>query len=82
MAKKGPAGGRPSGRRGKGGIGPGPAYKPTKTKKGTKHSGQTRPPEKPCKATMAAVPWTIIKLLFGWRPEGYKVANVPWPSAS
>lgn len=37
MAKSRPKGGRPPGRRGRGGIGPGPGYKPGGTGKGTSH---------------------------------------------
>lgn len=36
---KGPKGGRPPGRLGKGGIGPGPGYKGGSVGKGTKHKG-------------------------------------------
>ncbi len=81
-----PGAGRPKGRRGHGGVGPGPGYKPKAVGKGTAHgknprtpgSNQSRPPEKPCRATMAAIPWTVVKLLFGWRPAGYKPAAIPW----
>lgn len=44
MAKKKqgrPAGGRPPGRRGKGGTGPGPAYRPGRSGKGTKHKSSS-----------------------------------------
>ncbi len=44
-----------------------------KGKKGT-GSGQTRPPEKSCRDNMIAIPWVIVKLIFGWRPEGYRPA--------
>lgn len=37
--KSRPAGGRPPGRRGKAGIGPGPAYRPSGTGGGTTHKG-------------------------------------------
>ena len=37
--KSRPAGGRPPGRRGRGGVGPGPAYRPSSTGGGTKHGG-------------------------------------------
>lgn len=91
-----PPSGRPPGRRGKGGIGPGPGYKTGGTGKGTTHgkkkgsagAGQTRPPQGGCgkkkpAATLIAVPaviaWTALKLAFGWRPQGYKPADVPWP---
>ena len=47
---------------------------------GSAGAGQTQPPSKPCKATLVAVPWTIIKLFFGWRPAGYQVADIPWPT--
>jgi hypothetical protein len=55
--------------------------------RGTRHGGagkgagggQTRPPERPCRHSMIAIPVTIVKLLFGWRPAGYQIADVPWP---
>lgn len=79
-------GNRPPNRRGHGGTRPhgGPDY--GSRTRGTKHGGkgrsagggQSRPPEKSCRDNMIAVPVTIVKLLFGWRPDGYKVADVPW----
>jgi hypothetical protein len=41
MARRttGPAGGRPPGRRGAGGVGPGPGYRPSSTGGGTTHNG-------------------------------------------
>jgi hypothetical protein len=39
MGNSRPKGGRPPGRRGKGGVGPGPGYKTSGTGKGTKHNG-------------------------------------------
>lgn len=38
---KGPKGGRPPGRRGRGGVGPGPGYRPGGGGGGTKHGGST-----------------------------------------
>ena len=38
MAGKRPGKGRPPGRRGRGGVGPGPGYKPGGTGKGTRHT--------------------------------------------
>lgn len=83
---KQPPNGRPPSRGGRSeGIGRGRGYNPGERRgKGTKHGGkgksmgggQTRPPEKTCRAQLIAVPWVIVKLLFGWRPEGYQVANV------
>lgn len=40
--------------------------------------GQTRPPQGGCRKDLIAVPVTIVKLIFGWRPPGYRVADVPW----
>lgn len=59
-----------------------------KAKKGA-GAGQTRPPQpssgcgkKKTAATLIAVPaeilWTAVKLAFGWRPDGYQVADIPW----
>lgn len=39
MARNRPAGGRPPSRRGRGGVGPGPAYRPNPNTGGTKHTG-------------------------------------------
>lgn len=39
MAKSRPPAGRPPGRRGRGGVGPGPGYRPGGTGKGTSHKG-------------------------------------------
>lgn len=43
MAKKGsrPQGGRPGGRKGKAGVGPGPGYKPGSSGGGTRHNSGT-----------------------------------------
>lgn len=41
MGKKRPNGGRPPGRRGRGGVGPGPGYKPNPNTGGSKHKGHT-----------------------------------------
>lgn len=41
MAKTRPPGGRPPGRRGGSGIGPGPGYRPTSTGGGTSHKSST-----------------------------------------
>lgn len=41
MAKSRPAGGRPPRRRGRGGIGPGPGYRPGGTGKGTRHKSSS-----------------------------------------
>jgi hypothetical protein len=38
MGKNRPKGGRPPGRRGRGGVGPGPGYKPNPNTGGTKHT--------------------------------------------
>lgn len=43
MAKTRPPAGRPPGRRGRGGVGPGPAYRPGGTGKGTSHNGNCCP---------------------------------------
>jgi len=46
MAKKRqsrPPAGRPPGRRGKGGVGPGPAYRPSSSGGGTTHNGNCCP---------------------------------------
>jgi hypothetical protein len=39
MGKTRPSGGRPPGRRGKGGVGPGPGYRPNPNTGGTRHDG-------------------------------------------
>lgn len=41
MGKTRPGGGRPPGRRGKGGVGPGPGYRPGGTGKGTRHKSSS-----------------------------------------
>lgn len=41
MAKSRPGGGRPPNRRGKGGIGPGPGYRPGSTGGGTRHKSSS-----------------------------------------
>lgn len=41
MAKTRPAGGRPPSRRGKGGVGPGPAYRPSSSGGGTRHKSSS-----------------------------------------
>lgn len=43
MAKTRPSPGRPPGRRGRGGTGPGPAYRPSSTGGGTSHNGNCCP---------------------------------------
>lgn len=40
-SKPGPSGGRPPGRRGTAGVGPGPGYRPSSSGGGTRHSGDT-----------------------------------------
>jgi len=69
-----PSGGRPAGRRGRGGVGPGPGYKPTAaTKKGTKHKGKTgggggaKPPNKCCPMVEALVSVKRGKYRLAWR---------------
>ena len=39
MGSSRPRGGRPPGRRGRGGVGPGPGYRPGGTGRGTRHTG-------------------------------------------
>lgn len=88
MGTNKPGSGRPPGRSGGAGTGPRGGASTGGRGKGTNHggrgksgagAGQTRPPEKSCGKSMIAVPVTIVKLLFGWRPAGYQVADVPWP---
>lgn len=62
MANK-PKGGRPPGRRGKGGVGPGPGYRPGSGGGGTRHGGGTRPKGSSGSATRSIV--IIMASIYG-----------------
>lgn len=68
---RGPKGGRPGGRKGKGGIGPGPGYKPSSTGGGTRHQPGTSSSGCAVMAvTLATVPVVTLAAV------GYAVADV------
>jgi hypothetical protein len=74
MAKNRPAGGRPPGRRGRGGTGPGPGYRTSGTGRGTGHkssSSATNPQLGVVFGLFFGVPLVVVSLVGAWLLHGY-----------